>query len=84
MIMKINSARCNSGKGREMAVHANYLDGHVRSMRVALSGKSDEAQQGAYTVIQGLLRLVRSLKEEDQTFDNVREVLEMLALELRQ
>lgn len=71
------------GRGEEMAVHGSYLDSHVRSIRVAISGKSDEAQHGAYTVVQGLLRFVRGLKEEDQTFDNVSELLQKLSEEFQ-
>ena len=45
-------------------------------------GKSNEAQNGAATVVQGLLRSIRGLKEKDQTYDVVLELLETLSREL--
>ena len=45
-------------------------------------GKSSEAQNGAATVVQGLLRSIRGLKENDQTYDVVLELLETLSREL--
>ncbi|MDF1501250.1 MAG: hypothetical protein P1P76_12355 [Anaerolineales bacterium] len=65
-----------------MSVHESYLDSHVRSIRVAMTGKSDEANNGALTIVQGLIRFIRGLKEEDQTTDVILEMLEKLSKDL--
>jgi hypothetical protein len=65
-----------------MAVHENYLDGYLRYIKISMMGKSNEAQQGALSVIQGLMRFVRGLKDEDQTYDVVLDLIERLSREL--
>jgi hypothetical protein len=47
-----------------------------------MTGKGDEAKNGALAVVQGLLRFVNGLKEEDQTFEMVTEMLEKVSKDL--
>lgn len=65
-----------------MAVHETYIDGYRRYINIAVLGKSDEAQKGAQVVVQELLRALRGLREEDQTYDVVMEFIDDLSVEL--
>lgn len=65
-----------------MVVHENYIDGYLRFIKISIMGRSNEAQNGAFTVVLGLLRFIRGLREEDQTYDVVLELLERLSREL--
>jgi hypothetical protein len=62
-----------------MSVNERYLASHSRSIKLAMTGKGDEAKNGALTVIQGLLRFLNGLKEKDQTYEVVMEMLEKLS-----
>lgn len=66
-----------------MAVSERYVDNHLRSIQVSIMGKSDEARKGAYMVVRGLIRFIRGLQREGQTYDEVMELLERLSKELR-
>jgi len=65
-----------------MAVRENYIDNYVRSIKISISGKSDEAQVGTSIVIQGLLRFAQGLKKEDQTYETMLEMLKRLSKEI--
>ena len=65
-----------------MVVHENYIDGSLRFIKISIMGRSNEAQNGASAVILGLLRFIRGLREEDQTYDVVLELVERLSREL--
>lgn len=65
-----------------MVVHDNYIDGYLRFIKISIMGKSNEAQNGALTVVQGVKRFIQGLREEDQTTDVVLELLERLSREL--
>ena len=51
------------------------IDNYIRAIKISLSGKSDEAQNGAFAVIQDLLRFSHALKKEDQTYGAMQEML---------
>jgi len=65
-----------------VAIYENYIDGYRRYIKIAVLGKSDEAQKGAQAVVQELLRALRGLRDEDQTYDAVMEFIESLSSEL--
>ena len=65
-----------------MAVRENYMDNYVRSIKISISGKSNEAQIGTSIVIQGLLRFAHGLKKEDQTYETMLEMLKRLSREM--
>jgi len=65
-----------------VVVHDNYIDGYLRFIKISIMGKSNEAQNGALTVVQGVKRFIQGLREEDQTTDVVLELLERLSREL--
>jgi hypothetical protein len=65
-----------------MAIHETYIDGYRRYIKISVLGKSDEARKGAQVVVRELLRALRGLGEEDQTYDAVMEFIESLSAEL--
>jgi hypothetical protein len=65
-----------------VTIYENYIDGYRRYIKIAVLGKSDEAQKGAQTIVQELLRALRGLRDEDQTYDAVMEFIESLSSEL--
>lgn len=62
-----------------MAVREDHLDTYVRALRIALRGKSAEANAGAAIVIANLLRFVQGMTEEEQAYRSLRMLLERLA-----
>jgi len=65
-----------------MAIHETYIAGFRRYIKISVLGKSDEAQKGAQVIVRELLRALRGLREEDQTYDAVMEFIESLSAEL--
>lgn len=65
-----------------MAVQETNLDGYLRYIKISAQGKSDEARQGAFIIIQEIIRALQSLREEDQTYDVVMDFMESLLTEL--
>jgi hypothetical protein len=65
-----------------MAIHETYIDGFRRFIKISVLGKSDEAQKGALVIVRELLRALRGLREEDQTYDAVMEFIESLSADL--
>jgi hypothetical protein len=65
-----------------MAVRENYVDNYVRSIKISMSGKSDEALLGTSIVIQSLLRFAQGLRKEEQPYETMLELLEKLSREI--
>jgi hypothetical protein len=65
-----------------MAVRENYVDNYVRSIKLSMRGKSDEALLGSSIVIQSLLRFAQGLKKEEQPYETMLDLLEKLAREI--
>ena len=65
-----------------MIVHEKFIDNYTRTIKISFMGKSNEAQNGAYTVIQSLLGFAHTLKNEDQTYEVMIGMLERLTEEM--
>ncbi len=52
-----------------MIVHEKIIDNYIRTIKISFMGKSNEAQNGAHTIVKNLLNFAHTLKEEDQTYE---------------
>jgi nitrate reductase assembly molybdenum cofactor insertion protein NarJ len=69
-------------KGIAMIVHERIIDNYTRTIKISFMGKSNEAQNGAYTIVQNILNFAHTLKEEDQTYDVIVGMLKRLSEEM--
>jgi nitrate reductase assembly molybdenum cofactor insertion protein NarJ len=65
-----------------MIVHEKIIDNYTRTIKISFMGKSNEAQKGAYTMVQSLLNFAHTLKEEDQKYEVMVSMLERLSEEM--
>ncbi|MGB6866706.1 MAG: hypothetical protein WBE11_13545 [Candidatus Aminicenantaceae bacterium] len=65
-----------------MIVHDKIIDNYVRTIKISFMGKSNEAQNGAYAIVQYLLNFAHTLKEEDQTYEVMVDMLKRLSEEM--
>jgi nitrate reductase assembly molybdenum cofactor insertion protein NarJ len=69
-------------KGIAMIVNEKIIDNYVRTIKISFMGKSNEAQNGAYTIVQNLLSFAHALKEEDKTYEAMVGMLKRLSEEM--
>lgn len=65
-----------------MTYGQTQMENYARWIKISLTGKSDEAQDGATLLVHDLLRYANGLKRENQTFDAMLEMLNKLNKEL--
>jgi len=65
-----------------MTYPKNLVNNYARSIKLTMLGKSAEAQNGALTVVNGLLHYATSLNEEDQTYDAMLQILKRLSVDM--
>jgi nitrate reductase assembly molybdenum cofactor insertion protein NarJ len=65
-----------------MIIHEKIIDNYVRTIKISFMGKSNESQNGAYAIVQNLLNFAHTLKEEDQTYEVMVDMLKRLSEEM--
>ena len=65
-----------------MIVHEKIIDNYIRTIKISFMGKSHESQNGAYTIVKNLLGFAHTLKNEDQTYEVIVDMLKRLTEEM--